>query len=197
MSESIDRSIDFILELDRLKAVERRTRPLGLSRQENSAEHSWQVMLAAWSLTPFAVEPIDTARVMTMLLVHDIGEIDAGDIIVFADIDWQAQKEAELQSLQRVFGLLDQADRSESLIALWQEFEAAESSDARYANAIDRALPALLNIANKGQSWRENNVDFDTVVKRIGPPIRAGCPALWEWMQGRLEKGRLLGWFGE
>ncbi len=187
--------VDFILELDKLKGVERRTRPLGLARQENSAEHSWQIAMLASSLAHLAVEPVDVDRVVAMLLVHDVGEIDTGDTIVYAEGGWEARKAAELAAVTRIFGLLPEPQRSHFL-DLWREFEAAETPEARFAHAADRAMPVLLNLANDGQSWRDNGIAYETVVKRVGPPIKAGCPALWEYLEARLRDAQSRGWFG-
>ena len=187
--------VDFILELDKLKGVTRKTRPLGLDRQENSAEHSWQIAMLAASLASYTPEPVDMNRVIAMLLVHDIGEIDTGDTIVYATEGWEERKAAELAAVQRIFGLLPDAQR-EQFLALWQEFEAAETAESRFANAADRAMPVLLNLANNGQSWRENGISYQRVVGRIREPIEAGCPALWAYLAERLAYAETQGWFG-
>lgn len=187
--------VDFILELDKLKGVTRKTRPMGLSRQENSAEHSWQIAMLAASLAPYAPGPVDMNRVIAMLLVHDIGEIDTGDTIVYATEGWEERKAAELAAVQRIFGLLPDTQRAQFL-ALWQEFEAAETAESRFANAADRAMPVLLNLANNGQSWRENGISYQRVVGRIREPIEAGCPALWAYLAARLAYAETQGWFG-
>lgn len=187
--------VDFILELDKLKGVTRKVRPLGLNRYENSAEHSWQIALLAASLAQYAEAAIDIHRVIGMLLVHDIGEIDTGDTIVFAEEGWAERKAAELAAVKRIFGLLPEAQGSQ-FMALWQEFEDAETPEARFAHAVDRAMPVLLNLANQGQSWRENGISHERVVRRIAPPIRDGCPALWAHLEARLEDARQKGWFG-
>jgi putative hydrolases of HD superfamily len=187
--------IDFILELDKLKAVTRKTRPLGLDRFENSAEHSWQIAMFALALAPFAAAPINLDRVIRMLLVHDIGEIDTGDTMVFVEGGWNERKAAEFHAVQRILGLAP-APLSNELVALWQEFEAAETADARFAGAVDRAMPALLNLNNNGQSWREHGISYQRVVQRIGPQIAAGCPALWSYMESRLRAANENGWFG-
>lgn len=187
--------VDFILELDRLKGVTRKTRPLGLDRQENSAEHSWQIAMLAASLQLYAAQPVDIHRVIGMLLVHDIGEIETGDTIVYAEEGWEERKAAELAAVTRIFGLLPEAQGARFL-ALWQEFEDGETAEARFAHAADRAMPVLLNLANNGQSWRENGISHERVVKRIGPPIREGCPALWVYLEAQLEHARQQGWFG-
>ena len=187
--------IDFILELEKLKAVERKVRPLGLLRYENSAEHSWQIALFAASLASYAAAPIDINRVILMLLVHDIGEIDAGDTMVFVEGGWEERKTAELAAVTRIFGLLPEG-RGTAFLALWREFEDGTTAESRFAHAVDRAMPVLLNLSNQGQSWRENGISYERVLKRVGPEIDAGCPALWEYLHGRLEEVRNMGWFG-
>ena len=186
--------IDFILELDKLKGVTRKTRPLGLDRYENSAEHSWQIALLAASLAPYAASPIDINRVVAMLLVHDIGEIDTGDTMVYVEEGVAERKAAEAAAVTRIFGMLPEP-QGVKFLALWQEFEDADTPEARFAHAADRAMPVLLNLANSGQSWRENGISHDRVVRRIAPPIKAGCPALWDSLEARLEDERRKGWF--
>lgn len=187
--------VDYILELDKLKGVTRKNRPLGLDRFENSAEHSWQIALLAFSLEQYAEAGIDINRVVAMLLVHDIGEIDTGDTIVYMEGGWEERKAAELAAVTRIFGLLPEPQRSR-FMELWLEFENGETPEARFAHAADRAMPALLNLANNGQSWRENGISHEQVIHRIGPPIKAGCPALWRHLEARLEEERQRGWFG-
>jgi len=186
--------IEFILELDRLKGVTRKTRPVGLERYENSAEHSWQIALLAASMVQYAHAPVDVDRVISMLLVHDIGEIETGDTIFYAEGGWPERKAAEKAAVTRIFSLLGEPQCSRFL-SLWQEFEDNETAEARFAHAADRAMPVILNLANNGQSWRENGITHERVVSRVGPPIKAGCPALWDYLESRLEEERLKGWF--
>ena len=187
--------VDFVLELDKLKAVTRKTRPLSLDRYENPAEHSWQIAMLAASLVPHAAEPIDIDRVIRMLLVHDIGEIDTGDTIAYAIGGWTERKAAELAAVTRIFGLLPEKQR-DGYLALWREFEAGETAESKFANAADRAMPVLLNLANNGQSWRENGITYERVVARVSAQIRSGCPALWDYLEVRLAEVQRLGWFG-
>jgi putative hydrolase of HD superfamily len=187
--------VDFILELDKLKGVTRKVRPIGLDRHENSAEHSWQLALMAASLASFAESPVDINRVIAMLLVHDIGEIDAGDTMVFVESGWEQRKAAELAGVKRVFGLLPEPQGSRFL-ALWQEFEDAATPESRFAHAVDRAMPVLINLANHGGSWREHGISYDRVVGRVAPEVKAGCPALWDYLAARLESVRDEGYFG-
>lgn len=187
--------VDFILELDKLKAVTRKVKPHGLDRYENSAEHSWQLALMAASMAGFAASPVDINRVIAMLLVHDIGEIDAGDTMVFVEGGWDERKAAELAGVTRIFGLLPDGQGARFL-ALWKEFENGDTAESRFAHSIDRAMPVLLNLSNRGQSWRENGISYERVVKRVEPEVKAGCPALWEYLAGRLQDARDKGFFG-
>jgi putative hydrolase of HD superfamily len=187
--------IDFVLELDKLKAVTRKVRPIGLDRYENSAEHSWQLAIMAASLAPFAESPVDINRVIAMLLVHDIGEIDAGDTMVFVEGGWEQRKAAELDGAKRVFGLLPEP-QGYHFLTLWQEFEDAATPESRFAHAVDRAMPVLINLANHGGSWREHGISYERVVGRVAPEVKAGCPALWDYLAARLESVRDQGYFG-
>jgi putative hydrolases of HD superfamily len=187
--------IAFILELDKLKNVSRKVRPVGQARYENSAEHSWQIALMASTLSAYAAQPVDVDRVVRMLLVHDIGEIDTGDTMVFVEGGWEQRKAAELAAVERICGLLP-GDEGRPLVALWREFEAAQTPEALFANAVDRAMPMLLNLQNEGQSWRENGISYERVVARTQPPIETGCPALWAYLAPKLLEAKAKGWFG-
>jgi len=164
----IDQVVDFIIELDKLKRVLRKVRPVGLDRYENSAEHSWQIAMLASSLAPYAPSPIDLSQVIAMLLVHDIGEIDTGDTMFFVEGGWEERKAAELTAVKRIFDLLPEK-RGEHFVRLWQEFEAGLTPEARFAQMADRAMPVLLNLANNGGSWREHGIGYDQVVRRVSP----------------------------
>ena len=188
--------VDFILELDRLKGITRKSKPVGLDRYENSAEHSWQIALFAASMGEFADPGLDMHRVVAMLLVHDIGEIDTGDTIVYDDTGLAERKAAERVAVERIFGMLP-SDAGARFLSLWEEFEAGESAEARFAHAADRAMPVLLNLANGGGSWVEHGITFERVVRKVGPPIEAGCPALWVWLAPKLEAARAQGYFGD
>jgi len=187
--------VDFILEIDKLKGVTRKVKPLGLDRYENSAEHSWQLALMASSLSHFAESPVNLNHVIAMLLVHDIGEIDTGDTMAFVEGGWQERKRDELAAVTRIFSMLPEP-RSSEFLALWQEFESGHTAESRFANAVDRAMPVLLNLNNNGQSWVENGITHERVVKRVAPQIQAGCPALWDYLEPRLAEALAQGWFG-
>ncbi len=185
--------VSFVRQLDALKAVTRKTKNLSDGRYENSAEHSWQIAMLAWGLQPVAPAGIDMQRVVQMLLLHDIGEIDTGDTIVYAETGWDERKAQEQACIERLFSPLP---HGAELIAIWHEFEAAQTPEAKFAHAADRAMPVLLNLANQGQSWVENGISFAKVVGRIRQPIEQGCPALWQYLEGELTSAEQQGWFG-
>lgn len=191
----MDDIIGFVLELDKLKGVTRKVKPLGLDRYENPAEHSWQIALFALALAPHARRPVDLSRVVSLLLVHDIGEIDTGDVMAFVEEGVKERKTAERVAVERIFGLLTNG-RGHGLRDLWLEFEEEETEEARFAHAVDRAMPVLLNLANDGQSWRENGISYDRVVKRVRDPIKRGAPALWNYIDAQLIEAREKGLFG-
>jgi putative hydrolase of HD superfamily len=178
--ERLERQLAFVLEIDRLKHVLRRTLTGEAMRRrlENSAEHSWHVALAAVLLAEHSATPIAVARVVKMGLVHDLVEIDAGDTYCYderAALDKEARERA---AADRLFAMLPE-DQSIELRGLWEEFEARATPEAKFSNAIDRVLPVLLNYASQGQAWQENRVTRDRVVAR-NRPIEEGSPALWE-----------------
>jgi putative hydrolase of HD superfamily len=192
---SVDRLADqvaFVLEVDRLKSVLRRGYLADGSRRENTAEHSWTLALMALLLAEHAAEPVDVARVVRMVVVHDIVEVDAGDTYVY-DEDGQADKAArEQRAADRLFGLLP-PDQAAEMRAVWDEFEAGASPDARFARSLDRFAGFLLNHASGGGSWREHDVTGDMVF-RVNQAIDAGSPALWREVQRRLADAEARGW---
>jgi len=188
-------AIDSILEVEKLKGITRKVKPLGQERYENSAEHSWQLTLFAYALAAYAAEPIHLDHVIRMLMVHDIGEIDTGDTMAFVEGGWSQRKQEERSAVKRIAGLLPEEQTAE-LLALWDEFEAGETAESKFANAVDRAMPALLNLSNHGQSWKENGISYERVVKRLQAQIETGCPALWKYMEQKLAEAKELGYFG-
>jgi putative hydrolase of HD superfamily len=190
----ISNTIQFVLEIDKLKGVLRKVRPIGEERYENTAEHSWQIALFAMSMARTLELNVDITRVVAMLLVHDLGEIDAGDKFVFAQDGWEERKAAELKALERICGLAPKKT-ADFLLELWKEFDAGESAESRFAKAIDRSMPVLLNLNKKGGSWIENGVSYERVVNRVRPEIESGCPELWEYLEPQLEAGRRKGFF--
>lgn len=178
MKEDLEKSFAFILEVEKLKAVQRKVKPLGLDRYENSAEHSWQIALLAMVLKRYADEEIDVEKVVKMLLVHDIGEIDADDVFFFDDAGRLDAKEKESAAMKRIFGILPDETASE-FFALWNEFENGDTAEAKYARAIDRVMPVLQNLYNNKQSWTENNVTKEQILTKTAYISGAGA-ILWE-----------------
>jgi putative hydrolase of HD superfamily len=172
-----ERQLAFIQELDRLKGVLRQTRVLDGARQENSAEHSWHLALCAVLLAEHAPAGTDLLRVVKMVLVHDVVEIDAGDAFAYDPAINVGKEARERLAAERIFGLLP-ADQADELRGLWMEFEAGETPDARFAVALDRFQPLLLNFNGQGGSWRYHSVTHDRVLVRMDP-IREGAPTLW------------------
>ena len=187
----LDRQIDFLLEADRLKQIERMTKILGGSRRENSAEHSWHLALFALVLCEHADDPLDLARAITMLLLHDLVEIDAGDTFAYDDAGYETKVAREEAAADRLFGLLPEA-QGVQLRALWDDFEAGTSPEARFANAVDRLQPLLLNHANQGGPWREHGISRERIVTR-NSPIAAGSERLWALAQDRIDDVQALG----
>lgn len=167
---------DFLIELDRLKAVLRKARPVGMERYENTAEHSWHVCVLAVLLVKYCPFPVDLGRVLEILLVHDIPEIDAGDQFVFTR-DSAATAVRENAAAERIFGLLP-AEEGDRLLARWREYEARETPEAVLAYAADRLMPVLHNLRGGARSWRENQVSHARV-KEIVKDIGLACPDIW------------------
>ena len=190
----IANTVLFVLEIDKLKGVLRKVRPVGEDRYENTAEHSWQIAVFALSLANTLRLSVDVNRAVCMLLIHDIGEIDAGDKFVFAETGWEERKAAELKAVERIFGLAPDKT-AEFLLDLWKEFDAGNSAEARFAKAIDRSMPVLLNLNNRGGSWLENGVTYERVVGRVRPEIENGCPELWNYLDQQLKAARAQGFF--
>ncbi|MBN1660708.1 MAG: HD domain-containing protein [Anaerolineae bacterium] len=166
--ERLARQIRFLVEMDRLKEVVRRTFVIGTDRYENSAEHSWQLALAAMILAEHANEPIDVPRTIKMLLVHDIIEIDAGDTYAYDPEGALDKVEREERAAERIFGLLP-GDQAAEIRALWDEFEAGVTAEARFANAVDRVIPLLHNYYTEGRSWQAHGISRDQVMVRNRP----------------------------
>ena len=181
-------------EIDKLKHVLRKVKPIGEDRYESTAEHSWQIAVFALSLARNLAYPIQVDHVIAILLVHDISEIDAGDKFVFAQDGWEERKLAELRAVERIFGLAP-PNVAGNLLDLWKEFEAGETAEAKFAKAIDRSMPVVLNLRNHGGSWIENGVTYERVVDRAGPEIESGCPELWSYLTRELEEARHKGFF--
>lgn len=190
-ADALDRRLRFVLEVDRLKGVLRRTRLLDGSRHENSAEHSWHLALMAMLLAGEAEPEVDLLRVLQMVLLHDVVEIDAGDTFCYDAAANQDRTGREERAADRLFGLLPEPERTE-LRGVWEEFEAGETADARFAVALDRMQPLLLNFHSGGGSWREHGVTRAQVLARMAP-IERGAPRLWAFVLRTIDEACALG----
>jgi putative hydrolase of HD superfamily len=186
VASRIDAQIAFLNEADKLKDQLRATPILSNTRPENSAEHSWHIMLYALTLAEHANRPIQIDRVLKMLLLHDIVEIDAGDAPIHGDHDPAEQEAKEIAAAERIFGLLP-ADQRDEFRSLWEEFEAAESDDAIFAKSIDRVQPVISNLETGGGSWIDYNVTAAQLESRVGVKVRRGAPAVWDALKTRID----------
>ena len=192
--EELNKQLDFIIELDRLKSVYRQALVKSDdNRFENSAEHSWHISLTAQIFQQYAVEKVDITRVMSMLLIHDIVEIDAGDMFAFSDKkDLNEQAEKEIAAATRIFGLLPEK-QFQHYKQLWLEFENAETNDARFAKAMDRILPLLQNIRNEGGSWARHDISKSQVISR-NKYLKGLAPQLWLYVCEQIDIAVQKGW---
>ncbi|HHF3071594.1 HD domain-containing protein [Vibrio alginolyticus] len=191
--ERLEKQLALVIELDKLKSILRRTRVKSAEgRLENSGEHSWHVALMAILMEEHANAPVDICRVMKMLLIHDVVEIDAGDTFVYDTAASQEQAEKEIRAAERLFGMLP-SDQEQELLALWHEFEAAQTDDAKYAKALDRLIPMLLNYHNNGQSWKEHGVSREQALT-INKRIELGSVTLWDKAKELIEEATEKGW---
>ena len=175
----------FMIEIEKLKDVFRQSRPVGLDRQENSAEHSWQVALLALTLGPYAKEEIDVYKVVKMLLVHDIVEVDAGDKMIYSQS--HEDYENELKAAERLFGMLPEGIGAEYK-ELWEEFEAMETAEAKYAKAVDRLMPVMQNLHNdKYQTWTHHKIPIEQVLE-VNCKIAEIHPEIWEVIKEKIER---------
>lgn len=165
MDERLKKQMDFLLEVDKLKFIYRQTYLSNGERKENDAEHSWHLALMAVLLKEYSNEPVDVAKVMTMVLIHDLVEIDAGDTYAYDTAGNQTKREREVKAAQRIFGILPK-DQEEAFQALWEEFEAYETPEAKFAHVCDNMQPFMLNHATGGRSWQEHGVKKSQVLNR-------------------------------
>jgi 5'-deoxynucleotidase YfbR-like HD superfamily hydrolase len=188
----LDQQLSFIVEIDKLKTVIRQSLLIDMSRRENSAEHSWHLAMMATVLTEYAKEQVDVLRVLKMLLVHDIVEVDAGDTFAYDTAGYTDKDEREQKAAERIFGLLPE-EQGRELRALWEEFEARSTADSKYANALDRLQPLLHNSRTQGGTWRIHNVTKDKVIRRM-EPIKIGMPEIYPMVEKIIEDACAAGW---
>jgi putative hydrolase of HD superfamily len=175
------RQIEFIKEVDKLKYILRKTKLINSDRNENDAEHSWHLALMAVVLAGHANFPIDLLRVIKMLLIHDIVEIDAGDIFIYDTQKNHSNTEEERKAANRIFGMLPE-DQAAELIDIWEEFEAGLTNEAKFARAMDRLEPLLQNTSNNGGTWVEYGVNYEKVYAKK-QVIQQGSDSIWEYAE--------------
>lgn len=193
MDNRLDKQLAFSLEIDKVKNIFRQTHLSGNGRNENDAEHSWHMAIMAYLLKEYANEKVDIAKVMLMCLIHDIVEIDAGDTYAYDDESLQTQKFREDAAKERIFSILPE-EQAADLIALFDEFEAFETAEAKFAHAMDNFQPLILNNSNNGGDWRAHNVTAEQVYKRQNK-TKLGSEKLFEItdriLKENIEKGNL------
>ncbi len=192
IAERMEQQIAFLMAIDALKGVMRRSYLVSQGRNENTAEHSWHVAMAAMMLAEHANEPVDLGRVIQMLLVHDIVEIYAGDTYIFDKVNAVTQAAREQEAADKLFGMLPD-DQAAMLQQLWHDFESLASPESRYCKSIDRLMPLLINYETFGLSWRENSVD-DVMVQEIVERIKPGSLALYQHAVVMKERAVELGY---
>ncbi len=181
-----EKQIAFITEMDRIKKIVRQTYICDGSRKENDAEHSWHLALMAFVFADYANEPVDVLKTMKMVLLHDVIEIDAGDTYAYDTEGNKTKKEREKKAADRIFGLLPKEQEKEYR-GLWDEFEAMETPEAKYANMLDKVQPLLLNDASGGKSWEEHGVKKSQVLAR-NARTHEGSEQLWDYARMLIEK---------
>ncbi len=192
MENRLDLQLRFIIEIDRLKHIMRRTRLFDNSRHENDAEHGWHLAMMAMALVEYSNKPVDVNKVVRMVLVHDIVEIDAGDTFLYDEAAGLLKEEAERKAAERIFGLLPD-DQALELKSLWEEFEARDSAEARFAAAIDRLEPMMQNALTAGHAWKEHNVRRSQVVQKNRPIVEAGSRELWRFAESLIARAVEMG----
>ncbi|NLN65385.1 MAG: HD domain-containing protein [Clostridiaceae bacterium] len=183
--DRLKQQIEFIVELDKLKTVFRQSLLTNKSRYENDAEHSWHLAVMAFLLAEHTKEKVDLLKVMKMVLIHDVVEIDAGDTYCYDEKAKLDKQEREEKCADRIFNLLPE-EQAKEMFALWEEFEAMETPEAKYAAALDRIQPVLLNHASEGRSWKEHGIYVDQVLER-NQSIKHSSDKLWSYVKGLLE----------
>ena len=189
--ERLQQQMKFILEVDKVKQIIRQTYLADGSRKENDAEHSWHLALMAVLLKEYANEEVDLLKVIPMVLIHDLVEIDAGDTYAYDQAGLATQRERETKAADRIFGLLP-SDQAEVFRTLWEEFEAYETAEAKFAHALDNCQPLFLNDASGGKSWKEHGVHKSQIYKR-NEHTAEGSVEIWEYMKTLVDKHIQLG----
>ncbi|MEQ9404206.1 MAG: HD domain-containing protein [Cyclobacteriaceae bacterium] len=193
MQNVLQKQLNFIREIDKLKYIQRKSCLFESDRHENSAEHSWHLCLMVLTLAEYSEESIDVLKVLKMILIHDIVEIDAGDTFLFDTTKNHSNTKEELEAAKRIFGLLPEKQAQE-FIAIWEEFEAFETAEAKFARTIDHFEPIIQNDSNKGGTWTEFKVPFETVIEKKSV-MEEGSKSLWTFAKELINKNREKGIF--
>lgn len=192
--DNLLKQVAFIKEIDKLKYIQRKTKLFNSDRHENDAEHSWHLAMMTIVLAEHSDKPIDVLKVLKMVLIHDIVEIDAGDIFIYDSTKSHANTDEERIAAKRIFGLLP-VEQAEEFIAIWEEFEEGATDDAKFAKAMDRFEPLLQNTSNNGGTWAEFNVPYQKVYNKK-KAIKNGSTAIWNYAENLLnesvDKGILI-----
>lgn len=181
-TEDLLHQIAFIKEIDKVKYIQRKTKLFNSDRNENDAEHSWHLALMAIVLAEHSNEPIDVLKVVKMVLIHDIVEIDAGDIFLYDSEVNHDNTDEERIAANRIFGLLPEK-QAQDFISVWEEFEAGETNEAKFARSMDRLEPLLQNTSNNGGTWKEFGVPYKKVYEKKSV-IKEGSKTLWNYAEG-------------
>jgi len=191
--EKISKQVDFIKEIDKIKYIQRKTKLFNSNRTENDAEHSWHLAMMTIVLSDHADEPIDVLKVLKMVLIHDIVEIDAGDTFIYDSNKNHNNTDEELIAAKRIFGLLPK-QQAEEFIAIWEEFEAGKTKESKFAKSMDRFEPLLQNTSNNGGTWTEFGIDYSKVFEKK-KVIKEGSKSIWNYAENLInesvEKGIL------
>ncbi len=190
--ERLDQQFDFIREIDQEKTIGRQTYISDASRKENDAEHAWHAAVMTILLSEYANENINVLKTVSMILLHDVVEIDAGDTYAYDEIGKKTQRQREERAAERIYGLLPN-DQRQKLLALWEEFEEAKTPEAKFARAMDHLQPMMLNDATNGKSWLEHGVELSQILARNAHTVE-GSKKLWDyaktnWIDANVEKG--------
>jgi putative hydrolase of HD superfamily len=185
-TDKLLKQISFIKEIDKLKYIQRKTKLFNSDRPENDAEHSWHLAMMTIVLAEHSDKPIDVLKVLKMVLIHDLVEIDAGDTFIYDSTKSHTNTDEELIAAKRVFGLLP-TEQAEEFIALWEEFEESMTDEAKFAKSMDRFEPLLQNTSNKGGTWTEFNVPYQKVYDKK-KAIKSGSTAIWNYAENLINE---------
>lgn len=185
-ADNLIKQVSFIKEIDKLKYIQRKTKLFNSDRNENDAEHSWHLAMMTIVLAEHSDKPIDVLKVLKMVLIHDIVEIDAGDVFLYDTTKNHTNTDEELIAANRIFGLLP-AEQAEEFITIWKEFEDGITDEAKFAKSMDRFEPLLQNTSNNGGTWEEYNVPYQTVYEKK-KVIKNGSTSIWNYAENLINE---------